>query len=146
MASLCRPVGVQRCGISRFYDIYSEAWLGFTYGFLDANNGNTFTSTFQKAFDNNSDIVQIITWNDFGEGTSIEPTIEYGYQYLEIIQILRKTSIDMSFAYTSEDLLILWNFTTNYKMESLEAENVIYHMDTQGVNYNSFYVSASRAI
>nr|NIR50081.1 relaxase domain-containing protein [candidate division KSB1 bacterium]NIR68710.1 relaxase domain-containing protein [candidate division KSB1 bacterium]NIS25527.1 relaxase domain-containing protein [candidate division KSB1 bacterium]NIT72420.1 relaxase domain-containing protein [candidate division KSB1 bacterium]NIU26204.1 relaxase domain-containing protein [candidate division KSB1 bacterium] len=36
--------------------------------------------------------------------------------------------------------------TTNYKVQGLEAENVIYHADTRrGVNYNSFYVAASRA-
>ena len=37
--------------------------------------------------------------------------------------------------------------TTNYKVQGLEAENVIYHADTRkGVNFNSFYVAASRAI
>ena len=27
--------------------------------------------------------VQLITWNDFGEGTMIEPTAEFGYSYVE---------------------------------------------------------------
>ena len=25
---------------------------------------------------------QIVTWNDFGEGTIIEPTLEFGFDYL----------------------------------------------------------------
>ena len=26
--------------------------------------------------------LQLITWNDFGEGTMIEPTVEFGYSYV----------------------------------------------------------------
>ena len=31
-------------------------------------------------------IIQIATWNDYGEGTVIEPTKTFGYRYLEHIQ------------------------------------------------------------
>lgn len=31
-------------------------------------------------------LLQIATWNDFGEGATIEPTKEYGFSYLEITQ------------------------------------------------------------
>lgn len=89
-----------------FHDIYAEAGQGSSYGYLDASDGQTFTSTMQKAIDNNSDVIQIITWNDFGEGTNIEPTLEYGYQYLEIIQNMRKASIDTNFNYSADDLLL----------------------------------------
>ena len=30
--------------------------------------------------------LQISTWNDYGEGTTIEPTLEYGYKYLVELQ------------------------------------------------------------
>lgn len=33
-----------------------------------------------------TDIVQICTWNDYGEGTVIEPTLEFGTQFVDIIQ------------------------------------------------------------
>jgi hypothetical protein len=68
-----------------FQDIYQEAGVGESYGYLDPLEGNIFETTFQKAIDQEPDIVQLITWNDYGEGTNIEPTEEYGYQYLEII-------------------------------------------------------------
>ncbi len=29
------------------------------------------------------DIVQVVTWNDFQEGTTIEPAVEYGFTYLD---------------------------------------------------------------
>ena len=89
-----------------FNDIYAEAGLGFSYGLLAANNGETFRSTMQKAIDNQADIVQIITWNDYGEGTTIEPTLEYGYQYLEMIQDFKKNSIDPDFQYQATDLRV----------------------------------------
>jgi hypothetical protein len=30
--------------------------------------------------------VQLITWNDFGEGTMVEPKLEFGFTLLEKIQ------------------------------------------------------------
>jgi hypothetical protein len=30
--------------------------------------------------------LQLITWNDFGEGTMFEPTVEFGYSYIEKIK------------------------------------------------------------
>jgi len=32
--------------------------------------------------------VQIATWNDFGEGATIEPTLDYGFKYLEMTERL----------------------------------------------------------
>jgi hypothetical protein len=34
-------------------------------------------------------VVQLVTWNDYGEGTVIEPTHEFGYRFLEIIREAR---------------------------------------------------------
>ncbi|MBC8184644.1 hypothetical protein H8E88_26410, partial [candidate division KSB1 bacterium] len=54
-----------------FNDIYEQAGLGFSCGFLDDKNGATFSATFQKALDSHPEVIQIITWNDYGEGTKI---------------------------------------------------------------------------
>ncbi|MBU0678729.1 MAG: hypothetical protein KJ626_11500 [Verrucomicrobia bacterium] len=32
------------------------------------------------------DAVQIVTWNDFEEGTTIEPTVEYEFQFLDLTE------------------------------------------------------------
>ena len=89
-----------------FHDIYSQAGLGFTFGFLDSQNGEIFNYTLSKALNNDPDVIQIVTWNDYGEGTIVEPTAEFGYQYLEMIQKAKRDSIDSTFPYTSEDLEI----------------------------------------
>jgi hypothetical protein len=85
-----------------FYDIYEEAGVRDSYGFLDAQQGETFRLTLQTALDQQPDMIQLITWNDYGEGTIIEPTEEFGYQYLEILQATRRTFGD--FSYTAADL------------------------------------------
>ena len=51
-----------------------------------------------------SNIVQLVTWNDYGEGTMIEPTHEFGYTFLEVIQSERKQEIGSGFPFVKEDL------------------------------------------
>jgi len=45
-----------------------------------------------RAFASNAPFVQIATWNDWGEGTSIEPSREFKYRDLEILQNYRQES------------------------------------------------------
>ncbi|GIK65919.1 MAG: hypothetical protein BroJett018_37130 [Chloroflexota bacterium] len=87
-----------------FHDIYAEAGVRDSYGYLDAEGGETFRYTLQMALDQNPDIVQLITWNDYGEGTIIEPTEEFGYQYLAMLQETRSTFDGANFAFTAEQL------------------------------------------
>jgi len=49
-------------------------------------DGAFYSQSWEKALSNNVRFVQIATWNDFGEGATIEPTLDYGYQYLELTE------------------------------------------------------------
>lgn len=69
-----------------FRDIYRQAELHDSYGSIDARHGRTFAETFALARKSDASIIQIATWNDYGEGTVIEPTEASGYRYLEHIQ------------------------------------------------------------
>jgi hypothetical protein len=44
-----------------FHDIYQEAGIGSSYGFLDAQDGKTFELTLQKAIEQDPDVIQLIT-------------------------------------------------------------------------------------
>ncbi len=68
------------CAFPGFRDIYKEAGTQPSHGYLDARNGETFRHTLERALASGSRIVQIASWNDFGEGTCIEPTREHGYR------------------------------------------------------------------
>ncbi len=70
----------------RFHDIYEEAKVHKSWGKIDDNGGKTFASTLEKALESRLPLVQIATWNDWGEGTVIEPTVEYQYRDLEVVQ------------------------------------------------------------
>ena len=69
----------------RFHDIYAEAGVGKSYGKIPDADGATFRTTLAMARDRKSPVIQLATWNDYGEGTVIEPTTEYGYRDLEVV-------------------------------------------------------------
>ena len=53
---------------------------------IDHNSGRIFEETLNYTHHEQADFIQIITWNDFGEGTMIEPTEEFGFMYLQLLQ------------------------------------------------------------
>ena len=69
----------------RFHDIYAEAGVGKSYGKIPDADGATFRGTLALARQHNSPVIQLATWNDYGEGTVIEPTKEFGYRDLETL-------------------------------------------------------------
>ncbi len=90
----------------RFVDIYAEAKVHPSWGRVEDQRGETFKRTLQAALNHDARIVQIATWNDWGEGTMIEPSVEFGYRDLEIVQRLRREKIDSKFVPREEDLLL----------------------------------------
>jgi hypothetical protein len=70
-----------------FNDFYAQGGGGDAIGWTIAhNNGATLDATLAMATAANLSRLQLITWNDFGEGTMIEPTAEFGYTYVEKIK------------------------------------------------------------
>jgi hypothetical protein len=86
-----------------FHDIYAEAGVQETHGVLDHRDGATFDETLAVALSSGAQIAQLVTWNDFGEGTVIEPTREFGYRYLEAVQVATRRGADTP-NYTPADL------------------------------------------
>lgn len=70
----------------RFHDYYREGGWGESYGRVYSNEGETLRRTLKKAQEHDLDYIQLVTWNDFGEGTVFEPTLEEEFLFLEIIQ------------------------------------------------------------
>ena len=87
----------------QFHDIYKEAGVNNGYGRLEAHDGATFQLTLDQALAQQPDAIQLITWNDYGEGTMIEPTWEFGYRWLEMV-LQARLSVDSNF-YGNSDLL-----------------------------------------
>jgi len=70
-----------------FNDFYQEGGTSTNIGFtINHNNGTTLNETLAMATAANVDYLQLVTWNDFGEGTMFEPTVEFGYSYVEKVK------------------------------------------------------------
>jgi Glycosyltransferase WbsX len=97
------PVGMA-VAYPRFHDIYEQAKVHASWGKIDDDDGKTFAVTLENALRSGLPFVQISTWNDWGEGTMIEPSTEFGYRDLEVVQRLRRQIIEPHFANDRDDL------------------------------------------
>lgn len=88
----------------RFHDIYEEAGVQRSWGRVQDQGGETFRETLDGALESGARLVQIATWNDWGEGTVIEPSEEFGYRDLEFVQQSRRSYLDADFPYQAADL------------------------------------------
>ena len=87
----------------RFDDIYAQAGVHSSWGHIDDREGRTYAETLERALESNAPVIQLVTWNDWGEGTQIEPSVEAGYRDLETTQRERRR-LDPAFPYTAQDL------------------------------------------
>ncbi|XP_063911388.1 glycoprotein endo-alpha-1,2-mannosidase-like [Zophobas morio] len=74
-------IGTAYPGFQPFYQM--GGWGGPTWT-IDYGE-DTFRQSFELALQN-TEMIQICTWNDYGEGTIIEPTDEFGTTFVDIIQ------------------------------------------------------------
>ena len=82
-----------------FKDVYAQP-----HPVLEHRDGETLRESLGVCMQGPWQTVQLVTWNDYGEGTMIEPTHEFGYKFLEIIQQARRDELKQSFLITKEDL------------------------------------------
>jgi hypothetical protein len=83
------------CAYPRFHDFYSEAKLHESYGQIPDESGLTFERLLAAARSSGSPIIQLATWNDWGEGTQIEPSQEFGTRDLEKLNPSGKKRFDL---------------------------------------------------
>jgi hypothetical protein len=96
----------------RFHDIYQRAGVRNYWGYLGDRHGDTLRETLSRGMTNGSAIVQVVTWNDFGEGSMVEPTREYGYRDLGILQEYRRQYLEPGFSPNTNDLTLAFRFYT----------------------------------
>ena len=91
----------------RFHDIYKEAGVQDSYGRIPDDDGRTFRLTLRRALESKAPFVQVVTWNDWGEGTMVEPSKEFGFRDLETIQGLRRERVDPKFVGRADALRLV---------------------------------------
>jgi hypothetical protein len=106
----------------RFHDIYQRAGVRNYWGYLGDRHGDTLRDTLSRGMTNSSAIVQVVTWNDFGEGSMVEPTQEYGYRDLGIIQDFRRQYLESDFSRNTNDLTMALRF---YNLRRQYLTNIV---------------------
>lgn len=101
-----------------FKDYYAQGGWGDEIGWELEVSAARMKETLDLAASNDDklDFVQLITWNDFGEGTMIEPTVEFGFQFLEEVQDY--TGVP----YGLEELTLVYDWYTMSASESNDDE------------------------
>ena len=74
----------------RFVDFYEQAKVGKSYGNVPDDGGKRYAKMLKSALESKASIIQIATWNDWSEGTVIEPSVEFQYRELETTLELAK--------------------------------------------------------
>lgn len=88
----------------RFRDWYDEAGTRPGFPDLPDDSGKTYRRTLERGMRSGAAAVQVATWNDWGEGTQIEPSQEFGIRDLIATQDLRRKWIEPSFKYNARHL------------------------------------------
>lgn len=108
------------CTFPRFKDFYKQGGAGDGYGDLPDDAGKTYRDTLEKAINSGSDAVQVVTWNDWGEGTQIEPSTEFGTRDIAATQEIRK-KFDPTFRFTKADLSLPMRLYNRRKVRDSQA-------------------------
>lgn len=103
LATSAEPLAIP-VAFPRFDDIYEQAGLHASYGRIPDDGGRTFRRLLTEALQSKPPFLQLATWNDWGEGTSIEPSLEYGTRDLEAVQQLRRRFLDPQFPHDAASL------------------------------------------
>ena len=88
----------------RFDDFYAQAGVGPSYGSIGDRGGAQYEETLKLAYGAKPAMIQLVTWNDWGEGTNIEPSVEIGFRDLQKTQELARASGWSAFPWTADDL------------------------------------------
>ena len=88
----------------RFEDVYDAAGVHAGFPRIPDRSGQTLRDTLSRCGDSGAAICQIATWNDWGEGTQIEPSMEHGTRDLQIIQRFLQQKYGKALGLNASDL------------------------------------------
>lgn len=119
-------IGAAYPGFKDFYD--KGGWPSNIDWQIAYNSAGTLSATLDAAGTAGISVLQLVTWNDFGEGTVLEPTVEFGFSFLEKIQDFTGVS------YNTSDLELvyqLYKYRKQFAGDSaiqLKLDQVFYYM------------------
>jgi len=117
-----------------FQDFYQQGGWGNTLFQIGYNGTATLQNCLNLASTSGTNYLQLITWNDYGEGTMIEPTLDFNFSFLQTIQ--KYTGV--SYTVTELQLIYTWytlrkEYATNNAAETqlTQAYNDLVALDVK---------------
>ncbi|MDG4715432.1 glycoside hydrolase family 71/99-like protein [Winogradskyella marincola] len=109
---MTQPQNIDKLRVGSVYPSFNSFSLQGGWGLdhdwqIYPDGGDTFVETLNYTHHETSDFIQLVTWNDFGEGTMIEPTEEFGFLYLQLLQGYTGVSYTPQDLKTAQDLYFL---------------------------------------
>lgn len=112
-----------------FREFYEEGGWGATgQSDIPNRNGDLFKETLEIAKTANVDFIQLITWNDWGEGTAIEPSKDYGFHQLTIVQEFVGIESNPSNLELAVKLYQKRKMHKNKELENKKLDQVFYYL------------------
>ena len=91
---------------------------------MDDRGGRTYADTLTKAIQSHAPVIQLVTWNDWGEGTQIEPSVQTGYRDLAESHRFRRRFVAPKLTPSAADLSLPVQW---YKLSKKCAANPAVH-------------------
>ena len=110
-----------------FRDFYKPGGWGNTLFVIDHNGAATLQAALNLAKTSGTNYLQLITWNDYGEGTMIEPTLDFSFTFLQTVQ--QYTGV----TYTDTELKLIYKWYTLRKKYA--GNNAVEAQLTLAYNY-----------
>jgi len=101
-----------------FEDFYQEGGAGNGFFTIPHDSGQVLDTTLHLVtqYDSVIDLLQLATWNDFGEGTMFEPTWEFGFSFL--VQLQQFLGVPYG-EYELQQIHRLYTLRKQYALDSL---------------------------
>ncbi len=121
-------IGSAYPGFNTYY--IAGGWSGPTWT-IPSNGTTAFAATLDLALSKNINYIQLNTWNDYGEGTMIEPTVTttggFGYSLLTTLQ--QKLGVSALTQTDLEAVLKLYQLRQTYagNLAKLDSLNQVYY-------------------
>jgi hypothetical protein len=112
-----------------YKDFYKEGGDGNGYNIhWEYDNGNLYKRLLELGKTEGMDYLQLITWNDFGEGTMIEPTLEFEYRFLTLNQQFAGVNYSEKELKTIKQLYDLRKLNKDKKEKNKKLDQVFYYL------------------
>lgn len=101
-AAVAHSLGVKWMAGIGYQDVRPNQGL-----YAEANNTETFRTNWTRAISEGADLVQLVTWNDYSENTSIAPSVAHGTTFLDIASYYSKWFKAKATPKLSQDSVVL---------------------------------------